>query len=87
MNSPRPTISHMKTSLLTRLAALTGALYVFVAVLANDVLGSHSPDSSATSHAFGAWWAAHPPTTADWALGMLELVALLSFSVFVVVLA
>jgi hypothetical protein len=77
----------MKTSLLTRLGALCGALYVVVAVLANDVFGSHSPDSTATAHAIGAWWAAHPPTTADWALGMLELVALLSFAVFVVVLA
>jgi hypothetical protein len=77
----------MKTPSLTRLAALTGALYVFVAVLANDVLGSNSPDSTASTREIGAWWAAHPPTTADWALGMLELVALLSFPVFVVVLA
>ena len=76
----------MKTSLLTRLGALCGALYVVVAVLANDVFGPGSPDSTATAREIGAWWAAHPPT-GFWALGMLELVALLSFPVFVVVLA
>ena len=77
----------MESPLLTRLAALCGALYVVVAVLANDVLGSGSPGSTDSSREIGAWWAGHPPSTSDWALGFLDLVALLAFPVFVVVLA
>jgi hypothetical protein len=77
----------MQTSTLTRLGALCGAFYVLLAILANDVLGPGSPDSTATAREIGSWWAAHPPSTSDWALGMLELSALLAFPVFVVVLA
>jgi len=77
----------MKTSLLTRLGAACGALYVVIAILANDILGSGSPDSTATSQAIGSWWRAHHVTNADWALGFLELFALLCFPIYVVVLA
>ena len=77
----------MKTSLLTRLGAACGALYVVIAILANDILGSGSPDSTASAQAIGAWWRAHEVTTVDWALGFLELFALLCFPIYVVVLA
>ena len=77
----------METSLLTRLGALCGALYVLLVVLGNDVLGAHSPDSTHSAREIGAWWAAHPPTTSDWAFGMLELTGLLCLPIFVVVLA
>ena len=77
----------MQTSLLTRLGALCGVLYVLLAILANDVLGSGAPDSTATAREIGSWWAAHPPSTGEWALVMLELVALLAFPIFVIVLA
>jgi len=73
--------------LLTRLGAACGALYVVIAVLANDVLGLGSPDSTASAQAIGAWWRAHEVTNADWALGVLELFALLCFPIYVVVLA
>lgn len=77
----------MTTSPLTRLGAACGAAYVVLAILANDVLGSHSPDSTANAHEIGTWWRTHPATTRDWALAMLELGALLCFPVFVIVLA
>lgn len=77
----------METSRLTRLGALCGALYVVVVILANDVLRTHSPDSAASAHEIGTWWRAHPPTSTDWALGLLELGALLCFPIFVCVLA
>jgi hypothetical protein len=77
----------MSNSWLTRIGALTGAAYVVIAVLANDVLGNGSPESTASAHAIGAWWRGHPPTTSDWARGMLDLLALLLFPIFVVVLA
>ena len=77
----------MNTSLLTRVGAACGALYVVIAILANDVLGSSSPDSTASAATIGAWWRANPPTSGDWALGFLELVALLCFPVFVITLA
>ena len=77
----------MTTSPLTRLGAACGALYVLLAILANDVLGPGSPDSTATAHEIGTWWRTHPATSRDWALGMLELGALLCFPVFVIVLA
>jgi len=77
----------MNTSLLTRLGAACGALYVVIAILANDTLGSGSPDSTASAQAIGTWWRAHEVTNTDWAVGFLELVALLCFPIFVVVLA
>lgn len=77
----------MQTSLLTRVGAAAGALYVVLAILANDVLGSHSPDSTASAHEIGSWWRGHPVTNGDWALAMLELFALLCFPVFVLTLA
>ena len=77
----------VSSSLLTRLGAACGALYVILAILANDTLGSGSPDSTASAQEIGAWWRAHEVTNADWALGFLELVALLCFPIFVVVLA
>jgi hypothetical protein len=77
----------MTTSPLTRLGAACGAAYVVLAILANDVLGPGSPDSTATAHEIGTWWRTHPATSRDWALGMLELGALLCFPVFVIVLA
>lgn len=77
----------VSSSLLTRLGAACGALYVILAILANDTLGSGSPDSTASTQTIGAWWRAHEVTNADWALGFLELVALLCFPIFVVVLA
>lgn len=77
----------MSNPLLTRLGAACGALYVVLTILANDALGSGSPDSTASAQAIGAWWRAHEVTNADWALGFVELSALLGFSVFVVVLA
>lgn len=77
----------METSLLTRIGALCGVAYVVVALAANDVLGPNSPDSTHPAREIGAWWRAHPPTSADWAVGMLELTALLCFPVFVAVLA
>ena len=77
----------MQTSLLTRLGALCGVLYVLLAILANDVLGPGAPDTTATAREIGSWWAAHPPSSGDWALAMLELVALLAFPIFVIVLA
>jgi len=77
----------MTTSPLTRLGAACGALYVVLAILANDVLGSAAPDSTATAREIGTWWRTHPMTAGDWALVMLELGALLCFPVFVIVLA
>lgn len=77
----------MSSSLLTRLGAACGALYVVIAILANDTLGSGSPDSTASAHAIGAWWRAHEVTNVDWALGFVELLALLCFPIYVVVLA
>jgi hypothetical protein len=77
----------MPNSWLTRIGALCGAAYVLLAVLANDILGSGGPDSTASAATIGAWWRSHPPTTADWAVAMVELLALLMFTVFVVVLA
>jgi hypothetical protein len=60
---------------------------VVVAIVANDFLGSGSPDSTASAHAIGAWWRAHEVTNTDWALGFVELLALLCFPIFIVVLA
>jgi hypothetical protein len=77
----------MTTSPLTRLGAACGTAYVVLAILANDVLGSGSPDSTATAHEIGTWWRTNPASTRDWALGMVELGALLCFPVFVIVLA
>jgi hypothetical protein len=77
----------MNTSLLTRLGAACGALYVVIAILANDILGSGSPDSSASEQAIGTWWRSHTVTNTDWAIGFLELSALLCFPIYVVVLA
>jgi hypothetical protein len=77
----------MTTSPLTRLGAACGAAYVVLAILANDVLGSGAPDSTATASEIGTWWRTHPATAGDWALAMLELGALLCFPVFVIVLA
>ena len=77
----------MNTSLLTRIGALTGAAYVVLAILANDVLGKHPPDSSASAHEIGVWFRAHPATTRTWTMAFLELFALLCFPVFVTVLA
>ena len=77
----------MSSSLLTRLGAACGALYVVIAILANDTLGSGSPDSTASAHAIGVWWRAHEVTNVDWALGFVELLALLCFPIYVVVLA
>lgn len=77
----------MSSSLLTRLGALCGTVYVVLAIVANDLLGSGSPDSTASAHAIGAWWRAHEVTNADWAFGLVELIALLCFPIFVVVLA
>src|SRR3954454_22926281 len=77
----------MTTSLLTRLGAACGALYVVLAILANDVLGSTSPGSTATAHEIGLWWRGNAVTTIDWALGLVELIALLCFPIFVIVLA
>ena len=77
----------MSNSLLTRLGAACGAFYVVIAILANDTLGSDSPDSTASARAIGAWWRAHEVTNFDWALGFAELLALLCFPIYVVVLA
>ena len=77
----------VSNSLLTRLGAACGALYVVIAILVNDTLGSGSPDSTASAQAIGAWWRAHEVTNADWALAFVELFALLCFPIFVVVLA
>lgn len=77
----------MSNPLLTRLGALCGAIYVVVVILANDVLGPSSPDSTASAETIGAWWRAHEVTNTDWALGFVELLALLCFPIFVVVLA
>ena len=77
----------METRLIDRIAALTGAAYVVIAVLANDVLASPLPDSTESSHAIGAWWRAHPPGNYTWGLAFLELISLLCFSVFIVVLS
>jgi hypothetical protein len=77
----------MTTTLLTRIGAACGAAYVVIAVLAHDVFGSGSPDSTATAHAIGAWWRSHPMSTGDWAAVFLEMSALLCFPVYVVVLA
>ena len=77
----------MNTSLLTRIGALTGAAYVVLAILANDVLGKHPPDSSASAHEIGMWFRTHPATTRTWTMAFLELFALLCFPVFVTVLA
>ena len=77
----------MNTSLLTRLGAACGAVYVVLAIVANDALGSGSPDSTATAQTIGAWWRAHQVTSTQWALGFMELFALLCFPIFVVVLA
>lgn len=77
----------MSNNLLTRLGGACGALYVVIAILANDTLGSGSPDSTASAQAIGAWWRAHEVTNADWALGFVELFALLCFPIFIVVLA
>ena len=77
----------MPTSLLNRVGALCGAAYVVLAVLANDVLAKTAPDSTASAHAIGVWFRTHPRTTSDWGLGFLELLALLCFPIFVVVLA
>lgn len=77
----------MSNGLFTRLGAACGAAYVVIAVIANDTLGSGSPDSTASAQAIGAWWRAHEVTNADWALGIMELFALLCFPIFVVVLA
>ena len=77
----------MSSRLIDRIGALTGVAYVVLAVLGNDVLGVASPDSSASSQVIGAWWRTHPPGTYEWSMAFLELVALLCFPVFVVVLA
>lgn len=77
----------MSNPLLTRLGAACGALYVVIAIVANDTLGSGSPDSTASAQAIGSWWRAHEVTNSDWALGFVELFALLCFPIFVVVLA
>jgi hypothetical protein len=77
----------VSNSLLTRIGAACGAAYVVLAIVANDVLGSGSPDSTATSQAIGAWWRAHHVTSTDWVLGFVELLALLCFPIYVVVLA
>ena len=77
----------MSSSLLTRLGALCGAVYVVLALVANDLLGSGSPDSTDSAQAIGTWWRAHEVTNADWAIGFVELFALLCFPIFVVVLA
>lgn len=84
---PAFTIEAMTTSLLNRVGALCGAAYVVLAILANEVLGKTSSDSTASAHEIGVWFRTHPATTTDWALGFLELFALLCFPVFVVVLA
>jgi hypothetical protein len=60
---------------------------VLIAFVANDVLGTHSPDSTANAHAIGAWWRAHPPTTRDWVGIGFELAALVCFPVFICTLA
>ena len=77
----------VSNSLLTRLGAACGALYVVLAIVANDALGSGSPDSTASAQVIGAWWRAHEVTNTDWALGFVELLALLCFPIFIVVLA
>ena len=77
----------MSNSLLIRLGAACGAVYVILATVANEVVSSGSPDSSASAHAIGAWWRAHQFTNADWALSLVELVALLCFPIYIVVLA
>ena len=61
----------MSNPLLIRLGAACGAVYVVLAIMANDMLGSGSPDSTASAHAIGAWWRAHQVTNADWALGFV----------------
>lgn len=77
----------MNTSLLTRIGAACGALYVVLAILSNDALGNNAPDSSASAHTIGVWFRTHPATTRTWILGFVELFALLCFPVFVTVLA
>jgi hypothetical protein len=77
----------MNNSLLTRIGAACGAVYVVIAILANDILGSGSPDSSASAQAIGTWWRSNTVTNTDWAIGFLELSALLCFPIYVVVLA
>jgi hypothetical protein len=77
----------VSNTLLTRLGAACGALYVVLVIVANDVLGSDSPDSNASAHAIGAWWRAHEVTNADWVFGFVDLFGLLCFPIFVIVLA
>ena len=77
----------MQTSLLTRIGALCGAIYVVVALLANDAFGNGAPEATASTHEIGSWWRGHPVTTGDWTSAVLELGALLCFPVFVIVLA
>ncbi|MFL5953364.1 MAG: hypothetical protein ACJ76I_04555 [Gaiellaceae bacterium] len=77
----------MTNTLLTRIGGLCGAAYVLVAVVANDVVGSKSPDSTAGPHAIGTWWRSHPPTVGDWVGIGFELSALLLFPVFICSLA
>lgn len=77
----------MSNPLLTRLGAACGALYVVLVILANDVLGPGSPDSTASAETIGAWWRAHQVTNTDWALGLVDLLGLLCFPIYVVVLA
>jgi len=76
----------MTTTLLFRFGALCGALYVVLAILANDVFADLGPDSTATKQEIGAWFRTNPATTRDWALAYVEVVALLAFVVFVAVL-
>ncbi len=74
----------MTSRSLSRAGAATGLAYVVLSVLGSDVIGggADGPDFTAPASKVAGYLAAHPPTTATYVGGFLELVGLLCFVAF-----
>jgi hypothetical protein len=69
---------------LARLGAAAGLAYVVLVVIGNDVINAgNSPDFTASPQAIAAYLASHPPTTATYVGGFVELIGLLCLLAFI----
>jgi hypothetical protein len=76
------------SSIVTRLAAASGAAYVVLIIVPTMLTGSgNAPSLDAGRAEHARWLAGHPMSTGDWAAAYAELLGLLCFIAFVATLA
>lgn len=78
----------MSNTAIRRLCALGGLVYVVLAILGNDVISgaANAPDWTAPPSEIARWLREHPPTTAWYVGGFVEMLGLFAFIVFVAAL-